>query len=483
MKTYETKESVVARAETTIDKNLRDFIPAEELRDIEVKVAEYRNRRKGYLGDLVEWFVFDKKPDSLSQADFSVAGIELKTTPIKHSGKYTYVAKERLVFSMIDYQAIKNETWETSSFLKKNKVILLMFYLWMQNQSILDYKFKFVHLLDLLSDLSDQDVLQIQKDWEHIVAKIKRNEAHLLSEADTYYLGACTKAANSRVVREQSPGHIPAKPRAFSLKQQYINYLIQTQLLHKSIEVDSLFKKGRKVKTIEDAVKEKFAPYINHTDSEILQTLQSSVGKSAKSYKRLIVNKILGVSSENILELDKANITLRVITLENDGNLKESISFPAFDFKDLVTQTWYDDKDEVMSDFHIQLETKKFLFVIFQKQKNSDEIILRKTMFWNFPMQDIDKAKDVWEQTVVLINEGKIVKEIKSDKTGMEKRYTHFPGSTFNGVAHVRPHGSTREDMIDLPVADNLTGMTKYTKQCFWLNASYIQHAIEKDQG
>lgn len=482
MKTYKTKDDVILQAKMAIEKSLRDFIPNEELREIEEKVSEYRSKRKGYLGDLVEWFIFNKKPDSLSQADFNIAGIELKTTPIKHSTKHTYVAKERLVFSMIDYQTIKNETWETSSFLKKNKVILLMFYLWMQNQSILDYKFKFVHLLDLLSDLSDEDVLQIQKDWEYIVAKIKRNEAHLLSEGDTYYLGACTKAANSRVVREQSPGHVPAKPRAFSLKQQYINYLIQTQLLGKSPDIDSIFKKNKKAKTIGDVVKEKFAPYIGRTDTEILQALQSSIGKKAKSYKRLIVNRILGINSDNILELAKANITLRVITLESDGKLRESISFPAFDFKDLVTQTWYDDKEEAMSDFHLQLETKKFLFVIFQKQENTDEIILRKTMFWNFPMQDIDKAKDVWEKTISLINNGKIVKEIKADKTGMQKRYTYFPGSTFNGVAHVRPHGSTREDMIDLPVTDELTGMMQYTKQCFWLNASYIQHAIEKDQ-
>ncbi len=481
MKDYETKESILERAGLTIDKSIRDFIPVEELPAIKAKVAELKN--KGYLGNLVEWFVFGKKADSLSQADFHIADIELKTTPIKHSTKHTYVAKERLVFSMIDYQTIRNETWETSSFLKKNKTILLMFYLWMQSQTVLDYKFKFVHLLDLLGDLSDEDVLQIQKDWEFIVAKIGRNEAHLLSESDTYYLGACTKAANSRVVREQALGHVPAKPRAFSLKQQYINYLIQTKLLHRKVEGDSIFKKSKKAKTIEEAINDKFAPYIGKTDTEILKKLESNVGKTAKSYKRLVVSKILGIYSDNILELEKANITLRVITLESNGTLKESISFPAFDFKDLVTQTWYDDKEEVMSDFHLQLETKKFLFVVFQKQENSTEIILKKTMFWNFPMQDIDKAKAVWEQTITLINEGKIVREIKKNKNGEEIRYTYFPGSLFNGVAHVRPHGSTREDMIDLPVADEFTGMKKYTKQCFWLNASYIQHEIANDQG
>ncbi len=480
METYETKEDILKRAGFTIDKSIRDFIPAEELPEIEVKVVELKN--KGYLGNLVEWFVFGKKADSLSQADFHIADIELKTTPIKHSAKHTYVSKERLVFSMIDYQAIRNETWETSSFLKKNKVILLMFYLWMQSQTVLDYKFKFVHLLDLLADLSSEDMLQIQKDWEFIVAKIKRNEAHLLSEGDTYYLGACTKAANSSKVREQVPGHVPAKPRAFSLKQQYINYLIQTKLLNRPVDADSIFKKSKKAKTIEEAVKEKFAPYIGLIDTQILKKLEKDISRKAKGYKRLIANKILGVESDHIIELEKANITLKAVTLEANGRLKESVSSPAFKYKDLVNEVWYDEKDEVMADLHIQLETRKFLFVVFQKQENSEGIILRKTMFWNFPMQDIEKARDVWEKTIDLITEGKIVKEVTIDKDGKEKRETYFPGISYNGVVHVRPHGQTRDDMADLPVPDQLTGMTKYTKQCFWLNAGYIEHAITKDQ-
>ena len=103
-------------------------------------------------------------------------------------------------------------------------------------------------------------------------------------------------------------------------------------------------------------------------------------------------------------------------------------------------------------------------------------------MFWNFPMKDISAAKDVWDKTIDLINEGKIVQEIKYQKNGKEKRLTYFPGSTFNGVAHVRPHGKDSNDVAELPVADLLTGEKAYTKQCFWLNSEYIQNAIENDK-
>ena len=463
-KIYQTKEQVLEKAETILHKSLRGVISTEALGIIENQIGEYGMKRKGFLGDLIEKYFFDINPGNISEPDFKTAEVELKTTPLKRHSNNKLVSKERLVFSMINYDTVVNETWKLSSFLKKNKSLLLMFYLWMEKKSILDYEFKFVHLLNLLEDISDEDVFQIQKDWEYIVLKIKRGEAHLLSEGDTYYLGACTKAANSRVVRDQPMNRAPAKPREFSFKQQYINYLIQTKLLGEKRNTDSIFKKQRRIETIEDLVKEKFSAFIGKTDKEILNKLGSNLGTKAKSYKRLIVNRILDVNSNNIEELEKANITLKVITLEHTGTLRESMSFPAFDYKDLATQIWNDEEEESMADFHLQLETKKFLFVVFQKQESSDDIILRKTMFWNFPMKDIGEAENVWQKTINCINEG---------------RYDELPKMSDSYVAHVRPHGKDSTDTIETPQK------TQEMKCCFWLNAKYIQQAIEnkKDQG
>lgn len=456
--TYKTKKEILEKAETILNKTLRNVILKKEVEDIEEKIGGYDLRRKGLLGDLIERYFFKINPGNVSEPDFRLAGVELKTTPLKKNTKSKFVSKERLVFSMINYDSIVAETWEQSSFLRKNKTLLLMFYLWAGDQTILDYEFKFSHLLNLLEDISVEDIFQIKKDWEYIVAKIKRGQAHLLSEGDTYYLGACTKAANSKVLRDQPMNRTLAKPRAFSFKQQYINYLIQTKLLGEKVNTDSIFKKKRRIETIEEAVKERFAPFLGKSDREILSSLSLKMGSKAKNYKRLIVNRILDVRMDNIEELEKANITLRVITLEHTGTLKESISFPAFDYKDLVTQVWQDEDEEVMSDFHLQLETKKFLFVIFQKVKGSKEIILKKTMFWNFPMEDLIEAQKVWEKTINCINDG---------------RYEDLPKIRENAVAHVRPHGADSMDTAETPQG------TQEMKRCFWLNARYIQQAIE----
>jgi hypothetical protein len=194
------------------------------------------------------------------------------------------------------------------------------------------------------------------------------------------------------------------------------------------------------------------------TDNEIRKKLDWTEPTNAKSYKRMLVNKMLGVTSNKIEELEKANIKLKVITLESTGTLKESMSFPAFDYKELARDFWQDDENEMMTEFHYILETQKFLFVIFQKVKDSDEIVLRKTMFWNFPMADLPEAKRVWEKTVACIQEG---------------RYKELPKTTESPVAHVRPHGADGNDTLETPQGN------QEVKRCFWLNAKYIQNAIE----
>lgn len=451
---YKTKEQVVDEAQKILGKSLRNIMIVDDIRVIDEKLKVYGTKRKGYLGELVEEFVFGLDRNNKSEADFGSIGIELKTTPLKKHATKKYVSKERMVFSMIDYRNVINEKWETSSFLKKNSRLLIMFYLWIKEQGILDYQFKFIHFLDLLEDISDEDIFQIRKDWEYIVAKIKRDEAHLLSEGDTYYLGACTKSANSHIVRAKTI----AKPRAFSFKQQYLNYLIQKRLLGRDVDTESIFKKVRRIESVEDAFKERLSSYMGMTDVEIRKNLGWTEKTSAKNYRRLLVNKMLGVSSNKITELEKANITLKVITLEHTGALKESMSFPVFDYKDLVNQIWQDDENETMSDFHLLLETRKFLFVIFQKIRGSNDIIFRKIMFWNFPMKDIVEARRVWDKTIDCIRDG---------------RYHDLPKISESAVAHVRPHGKDSSDTLETPQG------TREVKRCFWLNAKYIERAIE----
>ena len=74
----------------------------------------------------------------------------------------------------------------------------------------------------------------------------------------------------------------------------------------------------------------------------------------------------------------------------------------------------------------------------------------------------------------VFVSKGEIVKEV--NHKGFRK--TYFPKKTENRISHVRPHARNKDDTYDLPIADKLTGLSKYTKHCFWLNAAYVKNEI-----
>lgn len=62
-------------------------------------------------------------------------------------------------------------------------------------------------------------------DFNVIKDKICAGKAHELSEGDTLYLGAATKAATSEDRREQPFSDELAKPRAFAFKNSYMTYV------------------------------------------------------------------------------------------------------------------------------------------------------------------------------------------------------------------------------------------------------------------
>lgn len=247
----------------------------------------------------------------------------------------------------------------------------MIFYLHQAGYDILDFIIKLVDEWSFPST----DLEIIKKDWETIKQKIVDGKAHELSEGDTYYLGACTKGANASSVRKQPFSNIPAKQRAYSFKQGYVNHIIasiagETKEVYGKL-IPSV--KEAKKKTIEEIVIEKFKPYYGKTIEEILEKIGVELNTSAKSFFANLTKAILGIElSKEIEEFEKAEIQVKTIRLKENNLPKEDISFPTFKYEEIVNETWED------SDFKNILE-HKFLFVFFQFKGN--ELILRKVKF------------------------------------------------------------------------------------------------------
>lgn len=179
---------------------------------------------------------------------------------------------------------------------------------------------------------------------------------------------------------------------------------------------------------------------------------------------------ILGIEFEKeIEEFEKAEIQIKTVRLREDYLPKESVSFSAFKFEDIVNESWE------TSTFKNNLD-HKFLFIFFRYI--NDCLVLEKATFWSMPYRDKLEAKKVWLETKKVVKSGKVVKEVKKTKNNKERRLTNLPNKDFNRVAHVRPHARNSNDEYPLPRMDEYTKKNSYTKHCFWLNSSYVKEAI-----
>lgn len=436
-------------------------------------------KNKGKLGDLVEVLHFGLTLNSRPEPDFIAAQIELKTTGLKKLQKGGLVAKERLPLGMIDYMSFAekaNWSFETASVVTKCKTLLLMVYLYEKDTPIIDLLFK----LTGIWEFPPEDLQIIRHDWEYIVDKIKCGKADDLSEADTLYLGASTAGSGHDRRRAQPFSNIKAKPRKFSIKLPYLNHIIGVLSGKRGKKFGRIIKDlspTRDLPSLEQIVIEKFARFYGMSTDEIIANLGVELNPSSKQFAAQLTRAVMDIDlSYEIEEFSKAGIITKTVRLEPSDLPEQSISFPAFRFEELVSQKWE------TSDFHDQL-LSKFMFAFFQfdrpkfvkgKRVANRKLILKTVKFWNMPESDIALAKKVWEKTRQLVNDGRIVESVQTDGT----RLTYFPGAADNPVSHVRPHGRNRNDMYPLPIPDQLTGLTNYTKQSFWINNTYIRDAI-----
>jgi DNA mismatch repair protein MutH len=424
------KQSILAYAEKLVGRTLREAI------DGDATAA----KGKGRFGAVLEEYYFGYKPNSRPEPDFAKAGLELKSTPSRQKGRKLR-AKERLSLGMIDYMAIETETWEDSSLRKKNQYLLLVVYLYEPDKSFLDYTIKHVRLWEFPAE----DLEIIRDDWERIIDKVRQGLAHEISCGDTLYLEAAPKGANSQDLTGQPHSPIKAMRRAFALKQSYMDAVIGG--LENTQAIPSTLEGLRAGRSFEDLVCERFALYVGKSADAIADELGLSVKRGAKNFYAVLTKRILGVADEkSIQEFEKADLVVRTVRLKPNGVPKEDISFPAFDYRELVDQQW----DE--SDLHACL-SKRFFFVLYQLDKAGTPVLVG-TRFWTMPVADIDgPARRCFDKTVGLIR---------------EDRAEYLPKKSDNPVCHVRPHGRDSRDLVPTPSGRLVC------RKSFWLNGSYV---------
>ncbi len=461
-------DSILAYARKLLGKSIHSLYP-------NIKAAKSGN--KGGLGQIVEKVHFGYKNNNDRLPDFPEAGVELKCTPLKTLGDGSMVSKERLVLNIIDFMDEGGKTFEASSFLKKNALLLLMFYLHIAGTSNLDFIFRIIRLWSI----PKEDLRIFKDDWAVIQDKIKNGLAHELHEGDTFYLATCTKGEKKgKNLRRQPASGIKAPQRAYSIKSAYLNQIILDSLMHpEMVSGMKMTEKQRRVienkqaeygkivrdvsqynggETFKDYVYRHFSPYIGKTIREIEHILSVSVPDSPKSMAYALCRAILGVKERRVAEFEKAGVLLKTIRLEESGGLKEAMSFSQLRYKEIYNENKWEDSA------WYNIVTQRFFFVVFRKKKQGDDkdAVLENVFFWAIPARDLCKCRKMWEDTRWKVR---------------HNDYTHFIKQSEGSVCHIRPKARNAADQMETPQGG------KARKLCYWFNRGYVLHKILKSHG
>lgn len=327
---------------------------------------DYSNpNQKGKLGNLLEEKYFCYRANSDQEPDFPKCGVELKATCFEKKKSGRLSAGERLVLTMISYEKPVEPDFFKSHVWEKCRLILLIYYERDRKlKSNLLYK---IHFVNLVSPVNE-DLPIIINDYNKIIAKIERGLAHELSEGDTMYLGACTKGISSEgsLVRQFYNPIVYAKKRAFCFKRKYMDYILHTYVIpqhSKEQELEPIVKDFHELITnsFEQIVTDKLLPYIWASDEALCKYFDMKYDAHNKLQWVNLTYKMLGIKGNKAKEFVKANIVVKVIRLENDFTLKQSVSLPTFKFLDLANEEWEDSK------LYNYLSETKFFFVVFKQ--------------------------------------------------------------------------------------------------------------------
>jgi DNA mismatch repair protein MutH len=454
---YETIEELMIKAQAAEGKTFGEIDNTGRIKNL---------RSKGTLGNIIEESYFGYEINSVSKPDFENLGVELKVTPFKKNKNGTYSSKERLVLNIIDYMKEFKFTFETSSFMSKAAKMLIMLYQYEPDVEINDYRiFK-----AFLNEFPEEDLAVMRRDWKIIVKKIRNGEAHLISEADTMYLSACTKGVNKSSVRQQPFSPIKAKQRAFSLKASYMTGLIRKYLTPEHME--SLSKPGElNTKTLDEILNERFMPHYGKRVDVLCQEVGIKYNPVNKSMIPHLMTKLLGVTRndiDQIEEFSKANIKFKTIRRELDGKIREHMSFTNIDFDTLIKEEWED------SDLFNMFSEQKYLFLVFRFTEKYHKGLKRIPYFegiklWNMPQETIEgESYDLWAEARRIVREGVELVQ-KGNRVN-----NNLPGSKFNCICHVRSKAQDGDDKVMLPDGQWIT------KQGYWLDKEYIQKILDK---
>ena len=180
------ENDLAARATTLAGARLNDIASA-----IGQPLPKNLLRHKGAIGQLIEMYL-GATARARPEPDFPEIGVELKTLPIKLSGK----PAESTHSCSITLSSLVGSSWPTSLVYRKLKRVLWVPFEADKNIDISDRRVG----TPFFWTPSDRDAIFLQRDWEEHMELLSTGNFSLLSAHQGKYLQVRPKAANSQAL-------------------------------------------------------------------------------------------------------------------------------------------------------------------------------------------------------------------------------------------------------------------------------------------
>lgn len=347
---------------------------------------------------------------------------------------------------------IIDEEFEFSKLLFKNKKILIIWYKYEENTNYADMEIMDYQLYDL-----SQDEEIIKNDFYIIKDMVVKGEAHNISEGQTAYLGACTKAATS-ADRTSQPNNIEkAKPRAFCLKNSYMTGIFRILLSGKQINTETTT-----FKTIEEYIYNQLKHYIGKTQLEIYKMItgEDYTKKIPKNMNKMISDRLIGKDDEleNKSELfKKTTYIIKNSPVYPNGQPVERMAFRNIRISEF-------EKNWEESDWKQYFEEVTLLVICYEVQNRKVKNGYRK-------LKEIKTVSFTDEDLQELEKGYKMVQEAINKK---DISLLPYPNSYKNQIIEIAPKGKKGDNAYKNFFEKNTT------KTTFMLSKDFLERKFEK---
>ena len=410
------------------------------------------SKDKGNLGKVIETGFYKYPNNNKAESDFANLGVELKVSGYVKNKNGTISAKERLVLGKIDYHSIIDEEFNFSHLLFKSKKILIIWYEYDREKEYQDFIITDFQLYDMTGDS-----LIIKNDFELIKQKVLDGEAHLLSEGDTSYLGACTKGGKGTDRTTQPCSDILAMPRAYSLKNSYMTGILRNANL--ILDVDN-----NEYKTVEEYVFAQIQKYIGQNQIDIFEKVahRKLEGRIPNQLNKMISDRLVGKDDElpekNPL-FQKVNCVIKNLPVNEDGYPLERMAF-----RNLTLSEFEDEWEDSYWKSYFEEVT---LIVICYRGTNDSKNGER----------DLEGVKQIsfTDDEVELL--GKTYNQVKKAIENHDISLLPYPKTIDGQILEVAPKGGAGDD------AYNNFFKNDVTKVCFMLDKDFLFGKLTNNKG